>query len=340
MNSLLETNRFPTGFCALASGVCIGMYMYRKNVKSQHVETFFCKCKPDLKGKVVVLITASKGVCYETALSCARLGATVVFGAVNMKTGNDLASTLRTRSKNGSVLCLPLDLSDFSSCSSFSVSVKSLHPTISYLVLNCPGEEIIGDMTVNECNITWQKNCLSLIVIAENLKHCFNNSIRGNEGIVIVSPTPNENMEMNEDDLKYIFKVPDFPRQKSTDVAKSKYSLLLYASYLARTKSRIDCYNVAYVDLGQVISIKINESSKFNCFKSRALQNDLKTTSEVVQTLIHCINSPNLVNGAVMKDGHYVNKELCGYCNSKSDNFVRCMLKALDEHVVLKLNVV
>ncbi|GIM45561.1 beta-ketoacyl-ACP reductase [Collibacillus ludicampi] len=89
-----------------------------------------------LQGKTVAITGASRGIGKETAIQLRKLGAKLIIGSRNEKELHDLAHQIDT--EGGSVLPVPLDVTDESSVQKF-VSVSLEHFGSVDALINCAG---------------------------------------------------------------------------------------------------------------------------------------------------------------------------------------------------------
>jgi NAD(P)-dependent dehydrogenase (short-subunit alcohol dehydrogenase family) len=89
-----------------------------------------------LDGRVVLITGGNAGIGKETAVALASMGAQVVFTARDATRGTEALAEIRTRSGNGAVDVMPLDLARFASVREFAKRWSDEHAQLDVLVNN------------------------------------------------------------------------------------------------------------------------------------------------------------------------------------------------------------
>ena len=89
-----------------------------------------------LDGRVVLITGGNAGIGKETAVALASMGAQVVFTARDATRGTEALAEIRTRSGNGAVDVMPLDLARFASVREFAKRWSDEHDQLDVLVNN------------------------------------------------------------------------------------------------------------------------------------------------------------------------------------------------------------
>lgn len=291
-------------------------------------KVYYCTCHPCLSGKLIVLISAYSRVGYEVALSCAKRGATVVFGVDDILKGERILVRLRYESGSDQISYLPLDLSDMESCKYFAILVRRYKTNISLLILNADERPYID----------WQMNFFGLVIIVENLKSFIGWGVQGNKGIIFVSSAASVETyrENHFTDIKRIRNFPFLSNCSDVHEADVKYSLWFYTVFLAHTKRNDDYYNVAFVNLGNTNTFKYDyEMNYLEVLLAYLFPSLPKTPTDAAQTVIHCINTIKFSNGSFMENGRNIKKpykKVLNYCYE----FVSLILSEVRRFVVKK----
>jgi len=122
-----------------------------------------------LKNKVVVITGATSGIGYETALSLARLSATVFIGARNVELAHEIVEKIKEQSKNLKIYFFHLDLEQLRSvrefCRQIDASVEKIDVLINNAGLICKKLEY----TVDGFERTFQINHLGHFLLTSLL---------------------------------------------------------------------------------------------------------------------------------------------------------------------------
>ena len=268
----------------------------------------FCTCKHRLKSKVVVLTGGTSGIGYEVALASAVDDARVIFGARNEEIGIKTQEKIRKISGNNNVWYLPLDLTVLSSCVDFADQVLDLEPNISFLILNAAIYSHPTQNTTDTFEVTWQTNYLSSVVIVEQLKDNIGVGLDGNSGIIFLSSESALNEITDGDVSQYLdnsnkIAAKNDRKHKLRQYNLSKYALWVYNCFLAHSKPLEAPYSVVSVDPGKLDNHFYEKKGIISSVLNR-LKNStaLRSPLEGAQTVLHCLNVPDLPNGCLMKD--------------------------------------
>jgi NAD(P)-dependent dehydrogenase (short-subunit alcohol dehydrogenase family) len=124
---------------------------------------------PDLHGQVIVITGGNSGIGKESAVSLARMGATVVITARNPAKGEAALADIRQRSGSSSVDVMALDLADFASIRGFAAELLERFDRLDVLVNNAGG--IISDRnhTAQGFELTFGANHLGHFLLTDLL---------------------------------------------------------------------------------------------------------------------------------------------------------------------------
>ncbi len=91
---------------------------------------------PDQAGRIAIVTGANIGLGYETALTLAGKGCTVVLACRNMRKATEAKSCMLARFPRANVECMPLDLLSLSSVRKFAAAYAMNHQRLDLLINN------------------------------------------------------------------------------------------------------------------------------------------------------------------------------------------------------------
>lgn len=91
---------------------------------------------PDLTGKTAIVTGGNAGLGFVSALELARKGAEVVIACRRSDAGADAIARIRSKVPEAKVSCVPLDLTDQNSITTFADTYKSGHDRLDILLNN------------------------------------------------------------------------------------------------------------------------------------------------------------------------------------------------------------
>jgi len=116
-----------------AGAIALGLFLLRRSRSSKWG---VCRSKNRLDGKVVIVTGGNVGLGAETALDCARRGATVILACRSWDNTKQTLQMIREKTGNNDVHYLHLDLGDLESVRQFAQDVQSQYSSVYALVCN------------------------------------------------------------------------------------------------------------------------------------------------------------------------------------------------------------